>query len=415
MNKKSALFSILILVVWLVVVATSVVLTLATATTQVDGDYDLMLEASTKAQQCFDALKRHKTEDLGIELSQFDVLQTGLIGIEDVYAYGSGIKEYYDHYGPLLCISSTDGDLYAKRTSCDANWAGYMVSLFKRAGLKEGDQIGMTFSGSFPALNVSCMVAADVYGLKTCVMTGIGASYYGANDPRFAFFEMADYLHQTGLLSVKIDYVSWGGEDDVLADYSPYKDSDEIKRLYNRANEVANFIYKPDYAENIAYRKELFKQNVPNIKMFVSVGGPMVTIGTGLSAFEQHGYCKPPRYTYSNNSVSGLSQNAGLLEYYYKSGISVVSLINIKGLATDYGVPYIGEDYSAGSPAVEVGLTESNVAHNYYNFYYSTHYNLVYAIVALVISVLIAVYFWINKSHLKDVKKDERNNILCGR
>ncbi len=407
MNNKVIPFTSLILAVWLIILACSVVLTFVTATTEIDDDYELMVQASELSKACFEEICDYKLNTVGLSLSAKDYLQTGMIG------------EYYDqHLDELGVISTTNGDPSAKRTSCDPNWAGYIISLFKRAGLKKGDEVGMTFSGSFPAMNISCLVACQTYGLKACVMSGIGASYYGANDPRLPFFEMVNHLCEKGLLTHGIDYLSWGGDNDTFGESQ--KDSDPyLQEIYAKATSSDNssvFVCVEDFAENVRYRIELFHQEVPDIKMFINVGGLSLGLGVGISAFNKVGYVEPPKSVISNNNVRKLSEESGLLEYFHYQGLPVVTMLNIKSLANSCNVPYIDETFANGNITLEIGLTANNVKHGYYNFYYQTSYNNVFVIIALVLSLGIMIFYGFYKSqHSESRRKDERNNILCGR
>ena len=52
-------------------------------------------------------------------------------------------------------ITSNTGNLEAKQTTVNPNWAAVLVDLLKRAGVKKGDYIAIGFSGSFPAMNLA--------------------------------------------------------------------------------------------------------------------------------------------------------------------------------------------------------------------------------------------------------------------
>lgn len=416
MSKLTKL-TISIFAVWLIIVAVATSLTFVTASIKVTDDVDLMVQAATLASKCQQAIKQEKA-NRGIDTYPLlDTLDTGMLGIPSVWQYldyyQDGTFEHYEQtFEPLLAITTTDGDLFSKRTSCDPNWAALMISLYRRAGLKAGDQVGMTFSGSFPAMNIAALVSAQVYGLKVCAMSGIGASYCGANDPRFTFVEMVNLLCEQGLLTHGIDYLSWGGEDDVL-DNRYARDPNAKPHLQRIKDQViapyeanSSFIYQSNFDDNVDLRISYLSQDLPKIKMFVNVGGSMAGLGTGFSSFNRTGYFKGGK-VYSPNRRS---HNQGLLQYYKESGLPVVNMINFHQLATTYNVPYADDEMVV---APQIGLTEYNVQQGYYSFYYQTAYNPVYAVIALALSCCLAVlYALARKKYGPTTQRQSRNHLL---
>ncbi len=412
MSKLTKL-TISILAVWLIIVAVATSLTFVTASIKVTDDVDLMVQAATLASKCQQAIKQEKA-NRGIDTYPLlDTLDTGMLGIPSVWQYldyyqDGTFEQYEQTYEPLLAITTTDGDLFSKRTSCDPNWAALMISLYRRAGLKAGDQVGMTFSGSFPAMNIAALVSAQVYGLKVCAMSGIGASYCGANDPRFTFVEMVNLLCEQGLLTHRIDYVSLGGEDDVLD--NRYANTEEGEQHINSITQViqdstAKFIYQPDFNANVEMRIDYFAQDLPQMKLFVNVGGSMAGLGTGLQSFNRTGYFKGGKVY----SPIRRSHNQGLLQYYKESGLPVVNMINFHQLATTYNVPYADDNLAV---APQIGLTDYNVQQGYYSFYYQTAYNPLYAVIALALSCCLAVLYALARKKYGPTTQSQRRNHL---
>ena len=127
----------------------------------------------------------------------FDPAGSGLIGIE-----------YSD-------ITTSLGDLRAKQTSLNPTFAGLVVKWLREAGVRRGDRIAVTFSGSFPALNLAVLCASEVMGLDSFVISSIGASIYGANIYGFTWLDMENRLNQAGLLHRRSRYASLGGITDI--------------------------------------------------------------------------------------------------------------------------------------------------------------------------------------------------------
>ena len=80
--------------------------------------------------------------------------------------------------------------------------------MFDKLSLKPGDEAVINISGSFPMLDISCIVAMEEYGLKPFIMASIGASSYGATNPAFTIFDMLEYLYDQKIINSRIDVVS---------------------------------------------------------------------------------------------------------------------------------------------------------------------------------------------------------------
>lgn len=378
MKEKVAPFAPLIMLVWAVIMCLAVAFSLTSVRQRISPAYDTMVNAANIAQNAMEEIKQQKAR-LGIPMNELDVLNTGMLG------------EYY------TSIATTRGDLEAKRTTINPNWAAVVVGMFQRANLREGDQIAMVFSGSFPALNICVLAAAQAYGLKQCVMASVGSSYYGATNEEFTFFDMAEHLCQKGILTHRIDYVSLGGSSDVGNDfYDENVKSSIINRI--KASGVT-FIYESDYVKNIDLRIEYLRASVPNMKFMINVGGSLVGLGTGMNAFIDTGYVEPCFNDYSNVTFWGVrDEECGLIQYCLGQGIPIASLLNIKGLALSYGVPYD----PAEPQKVGVG-----------KMYYSSEYSPIVPSIAIALSVGLGIFFCIyRKRGHQGEDKDARNYIL---
>lgn len=112
------------------------------------ADYDVKTAAAELTAQCFASIRQRK-EELGILPSPAnDVNDTGMIGQDFSY------------------ITTTLGELEAKRTTTNPNMAAVVVDMFNELGLQPGDEIAVNCSGSFPAMNIAVLCAAEVMGLS---------------------------------------------------------------------------------------------------------------------------------------------------------------------------------------------------------------------------------------------------------
>ena len=379
--KKVVPFQSMILAIWALIMCASVAFTLTSPQQTISPYYDVMKQSALLAQKSMDAIKEYKLNN-GIEISPDDILNTGMLG---------------DRY---TSITTTVGVLEAKRTTLNPNWAAVIVGMFVKAGLKQGDQVGMIFSGSFPALNLCAMAAAQEYGLDVCIMASVGASSYGANNPEFTFFDMAEYLFTKQILTNRIDYMSFGGAEDVGMEFTDY---DKAQIRFRIESTGVTFLEESDFHKNINQRIEIFEKEIPDMKFLLNVGGSMVGLGSGLSAFQASGYVSASHFdsTASNIPGVGLSKDFGLLEYYNAGGIPVANLLNIKGLALEYGIPYDPVEM----PPIGEGQT-----------YYAVTYNLTTSFVSLGLFLAVIIFYCIHRrKNGTEVSKHERNHILCGR
>ena len=359
MNKKFPIYLFTLFCIWALLLIISIVITLNTKDIEKCKYYDEKVEAAILTKKCEDKIKEYKI-DHGIALSKQDTYESGMLGVNMTY------------------ITTTLGSLDAKKTSINPDFAAVAIDMFKEAGLKKGDEIGCTFSGSFPAINLSVMCAIEVFGLKPVIMASVGASNYGANDPNFHFIDMVEYLNSIDILRVKVDYASLGGGKDIgesFDDVTGKMTEEEMTQLkesiINRIKESNTIlIEEEDFETNVKLRMKYFNEKIPNMKLFINVGGNTISIGSDSEGFiSSNGLITPTTKNLTKEIISG---STGLIDRYLKKGVSIAQFLNIKGLALKYDLPYNPVSFG------EIG--EGNV-------YYQTDYNLTMPITALVISI----------------------------
>lgn len=277
--------------------------------------YDKQIEAAQIMQNSM-KLIAEKRQELNIPIDpQLDPNQTGLIG-----------KEFTD-------ITTTLGNLEAKRTATNPAFAALMVRYFHNAGLEKGDTVAIGASGSFPSLVLASLSACRALELKPELIYSYGSSMYGANIPSFTFLTMLKYLRKKDILPYKPIAVSLGGDEDraeaVLFEGSRQTFFDLVDKT------KLPFIFADNLAESIQTRLKKYKEAAGNnrIKCFVNIGGASANHGnTNKSLDISSGLVlnppKPP-----NDPERGL-----IFEYSIK-GIPVIHLLNVRGLALKNGLP----------------------------------------------------------------------------
>ena len=365
-NKKNCLLFIWFITLILLVVCTFIF----TKVTKLDDElYNKMYEASNLANVAYGKIKEYKINQ-GIEISEDDILKSGMIGSSKRTA-----------------ITTTEGVLEAKRTTCNPEWAGMIVRIMYENGIKENDKVGAIFSGSFPALNICVMAAFQVYNVDSIIFASIGASYYGANQEECTFFDMCEYLKECNVFNKTVDYFSLGGADDIGNDFHNVNVRTNIINKIKASN--VNYIEIENYKENIDYRLNILKDNINEMKLFINCGGTLVAYGEGLDAFSKTGFIKGSNVIASfNQIINNRNSKMGLLECIHRLGIDILSMKDIKTLSIKYGLPY---------DPVKIEIGSSDV-------FYKKKYNIVFPIIGVVFSIGCLIYWFIYRKNLFNKK-----------
>lgn len=305
LNKKQYL----ILAAGLILALLCVFLTLKSGRSAPKDMYSEALEAAEKMQKCMDAVKTEKY-NRGIVIPPEDRFSTGLIG-ED-----------------FNFITTTLGDISAKRTTANPDMAAMMVFMLDEAGLSEGDTLGCNFSGSFPSLNIATICACDALGIKPVYICSCGASTWGANNPELCFPEMAALLYEKHLISTPPALITPGGGDDVGSGMDP----DMLGEIWSRVESLGYpLMVERDFGKNISERQKLFDS--AGIGCFISVGGNITSLGYNMIT-------DTIGQGILNARINTINAGSGLLEIYLNRGVSSILLLNIRQLAADRGFAF---------------------------------------------------------------------------
>lgn len=275
---------------------------LATRSWQPRPEFDRMLDAANRAQTAFQAVKEEKIRRGLPILKSEDLNETGLIGAS------------------FTPITTTLGNLEAKRSSVNPNAAALVVRMLYNAGVKPGDRIAVNCSASFPALNLAVLCAMDAMELEGVVFSSVGASTYGANLEEFTYQDMEYTLFSQGHLQRKSDVVSFGGANDQGLEF----DEDVKAAIRTRLTDLGYLLWEAeDLEENIQARMERYGA----VTCFVNVGGNLVSTG-GSTAYDSGG-----------GILRQGSGQKGLIGQYLSQGVPVIHLLNLKKLFPQYGLP----------------------------------------------------------------------------
>ena len=82
------------------------------------------------------------------------------------------------------------------------------------SGIDSTSTIGLSISGSFPALAIATLSAAQTLKLKVVLFSSLGASSYGANQPEATWMDIEKWLHDYGNLKYKTNLLTLGADND---------------------------------------------------------------------------------------------------------------------------------------------------------------------------------------------------------
>jgi poly-gamma-glutamate system protein len=276
--------------------------------------YATMYSAAGIMSQAMDEVKKYR-DGLAIPINKTDdPNQTGLIG------------NYFTE------ITTTVGNLEAKRTTTNPNFAALLVNLLYQSGVRNGDTIAIGASSSFPALILATLSAAKAMNLKPIIISSLGASMWGANNTRMTWLDIYFDLYKKRIFPYKIKAASIGGDLDVGLELSAK--GRKIIREKIKEYQIP-FIYEKNLQANVETRLKLYDDDRKDqkIRAFVNIGG--ATVNTGLNAMMLD---LKPGINYIHKYPP--AAESGVLFEMGKRNIPVIHLLNIKGFSLKYGMSW---------------------------------------------------------------------------
>jgi len=228
-------------------------------------------------------------------------------------------------------ITTDRGYIEAKLTATNPNFAAVVVEMLKNAGLEKNDKVAVAFTGSLPGLNIAVHAALQTLKLKPIIITSVGASNWGANDPYYTWLDMENVLFKEGIIENKSIAASIGGGLDVGRGLSP-----EGRQLIIDAIErnKIEFINEEHLENSIQKRIDIYDKyrEKNNTKAFINVGGGISSLGS----------TENDKFVPSGLSMSLPMMNyprRGVLIRMAEENIPIIHLLNINQLARKYGLP----------------------------------------------------------------------------
>ncbi len=255
---------------------------------QKDKWYNEKLEAAKLMKTSLEVIKAERIQR-GLEIDgRYDILESGLIGDE------------------ISNITTTLGSLESKRTSINPNIAAIIIDMLKETNVEEEDSVAVNFSSSFPAINIAILSALQVLDAQPIIISSIGSSTWGANLPELTYPDMEQILYEKKILRNKSIAISIGGADDIGKDM----DQETVKGILKRM-QILDYalLYESDFSKNVQKRYAIYNNGASNIKLFINVGGNLVSMGKYSDLFN----IKPGL---TIEKAVKLDENFGLIQLY---------------------------------------------------------------------------------------------------
>jgi poly-gamma-glutamate system protein len=246
---------------------------------------------------------------------------------------GTATPEEHDPWGCGLIgvewsgITTTLGDLEAKRTACNPAWAVQFSRWFDELGLQAGDRIAIYSSASFPGLLLNVIAAAEARQLEPLLIVSLGASTWGANHPEAPWPVLAGELRRSGFIARKADFYTLGAGAEMGRGLTP----ENIVLLRKASDHAGVGVLRADgLGAMITVKAELLTAH--QSRLFINIGGAQANLGDDDEILRLSRGLVP----------GGEADRAGngLIAYAMQHGIPVIHMLNIRSIAAMTGIPY---------------------------------------------------------------------------
>jgi len=279
--------------------------------------YKIKKEASSLTYKAFEILKEEFIKRGGEIDSINDPGKTGLIGLRN------------------SLITTEEGEIGIKLTSINPNFSALFIEIFKKLNLKKGDYIGLSITGSFPALNISLIIAAEKLGLRPIIITSLSSSGWGANIPFWTYLDMEDFLYKNKIIKNKTVAASIGGGNDVGIGLE--EEGREILKEAIKRNDIKIFISENSLQNSIEKRIKIYDSiSNGNIKLFVTIGENVADFGISEILYYLKSGINSP---YDRKIDFNKLPVKGVIIRFLEKGVPVLSLHNIISIAKKYNMP----------------------------------------------------------------------------
>ena len=253
-------------------------------------------------------------ETRGLASAQADPNRTGMIGQE---------------YTP---ITTTIGELPAKRTATNPDFAAALIRQVASLGLARGAPVVIVVSGSFVGGDVAAIAAIETLGLRPIVVASLSASMWGANEPQFNLIDMLAALRERNVIRTRAIAAVLGGGGAIGGSMDP----DGVAALRrSAARDGVPIVEARPVAALINELLTRIKAAAGDARpgLVINVGGALIGLGSCRESHEL-----PPGFTRKAPPCS--DGTPGLAMRLAADGAPILHIINLRRLALEWGLPF---------------------------------------------------------------------------
>jgi poly-gamma-glutamate system protein len=233
--------------------------------------------------------------------------------------------------GPYTTPITTDpGSLTSKITATNPNFAAVIVELLREAGVGPGDVVAVSYTGSFPVLDLATIIATETLGAEPIIVSSVGASNWGATDPEFTILDFESIAARAGLIRHR-SVAAWVGG--VFKRHPMPENGRQMANAAIARNGIP-LLGATSLRSGVEERLRVYTEQAGGrpLKAFVNVGGGQVS--TGGRRFRQQ---VTPGLTLPNAPLEEVGQ--GLLVRMHSAGVPIIHLADVAQLAHRHELP----------------------------------------------------------------------------
>lgn len=276
--------------------------------------YATMLRAAHQMEAATQVARGQRARLHLMQSAVLDPNRTGLIG-----------AEYTD-------TTTSLGDPAAKRTATNPDLAAAIARRIVDLGIEPGSPVLIVVSGSFIGGNIAAIVAAEAAGLVPELVSSLGASMHGATDEALTWLDIETELRAKGVIRARsrISLIGGGG----AIGRGMMDEGRDALRAAALRNDV-KLVEGPDLAVLLdEVETALYQRHADAPALVINSGGSVAALGTCTDGD------RIPHEMRADNAPRCAEGEAGLILREAAKGTPVLHLLNMRGLAADWGLPF---------------------------------------------------------------------------
>lgn len=230
-------------------------------------------------------------------------------------------------------VTSLPGHLTAKQTSVNPNFAAVVAHHLLDVGVRPGDEVAIGCTGSFPALNLSVLAAAEALQLRPLLISSAASSQFGANDPDWMWPDMERMLFEEGLIQTRSAAISRGGLRDAGCGMT-----EASHRLLDEAIDRNGrpLLLAGSLRESIDRRLELYTADgeIGRFAAYINIGGGSASVGGSKgNDLWGCGLIEPADYRRLEEPIDSVAAR------FLAADIPLINMVDVVTLARSHGLP----------------------------------------------------------------------------